>query len=60
MFIDVKMTIARYDDFITRPEQMAAEILSWAGLGWTSASKKYILARTTRYLHHYQDHHHPH
>jgi len=40
----------RYDDFITRPEQMAAEILSWAGLGWTSASKKYILARTTRNL----------
>ena len=48
MFIDVKMTIARYDDFITRPEQMAAEILSWAGLKWTSAPKKYILTRTNR------------
>ena len=27
---------------------MAAKVLSWAGLQWTSASRKYILTRTTR------------
>ena len=38
----------RYEDFIEEPEQMAAKVLSWAGLQWTSASRKYILTRTTR------------
>jgi len=40
----------RYEDFIEEPEQMAAKVLSWAGLQWTSASRKYILTRTTRNL----------
>ena len=40
---------ARYDDFIARPEEMAAKVLRWAGLQSTSATKKYILTRTTRF-----------
>ena len=40
---------ARYDDFIARPEEMTAKVLRWAGLQSTSATKKYILTRTTRF-----------